>query len=194
MYRGKAVIQILCFLSLFGASTAHAQSITERTTVGLNKLVWLEKLRISKSGKFDSGISSSSGFGVTFEKSWASGEWGGGFGVMAASGRASAGGFNGSVVFADTGERPFALFGALPRGYYRLTEQVDLGALVPILYRRIDWTSKDKALTVDHRGPLATGATFEIRLRLSPDWEITQAIGALGEGETLWHLGLQFAL
>lgn len=194
MFRGKTVLRALILISLTWSSAAFAQDLVERTTLGLTKLVWLEKLTISKAGRFDSGISSSSGFGVTFEKSWASGKWGGGMGLLASSGRASAGGFNGTVTFTDTGERPYVIFGALPRGYYRLTDQVDLGALVPIFYRRIDWASKDKALTVDHRGPLAIGATFEIRLRLSADWEVTQAMGALGEGETLWHLGLNFAL
>lgn len=193
--RATSLLGLTLAMAMWGAgSPALAQSLTERSTVGLSKVVWLEKMRLSKAGKFDSGISSSSGFGVSIEKSWASEKWGGGMGLLIASGRASSGGFGGTVAFADTGDRPFALVGALPRGYYRVTEQIDLGMLLPIFYRRIDWTSKDKSLNVEPRGPLATAATFEIRLRLAPRWDVTQAIGALGEGETFWHLGLQFAL
>lgn len=193
MFRSRCFLSAVLLLSAFSPEIGRAQ-LKEQVSVGVSKLVWLEKIRISKAGKFDSGITSSSGFAVTLEKTWSSPGWGGGVGLIGGTGRSSAGGFEGTVAFADTGDRPLIILGALPRLQRSVGQHVQLGAMAPVLYRRVDWTSIDPNLDVEPRGSLLTGVSFEIRLTPSPKWEVVQSIGALGDGETFWKLGLGFVI
>lgn len=197
MFRGKFALlrMTIVFAILMGSITVVAQNSLDRTTLSLSRILWNERLKVFQSSNVDNGQATYIGNALSWDRTWATGRWGTGLSGMIAAGRTSAGDLSGTTAFADTGDRNFTLVGVTPRGFWRMTGQVQMGLSLPVIYRNADWKSENTAVTVQARRSLSTILGADLRVLLTPQWEFSQSLGILSsDAETWWQIGLHYRL
>lgn len=165
------------------------QNHLESQSFGLSSIQWNEPLVLRQAGKKETDVANYSGLALSYQKEFTYYHWGWNIGGFLATGRANGGG-NSTITYSQD-KQSFTMVALTPRGFYRLTGRVSIGASALIYYRHIDWPSNTAGLSVDAAKDFAVTALADINVRLSESFDFYQGLGPLDQG-TFWKIGLAY--
>ena len=164
-------------------------AVSRGKVITLGYASWVEKLNVDQGAVSDSAWANFSGtsLGIEFEKFTGRSALTTEFALL--SGQATGGG---TALFLNPITPRFSYWGlkAALKAQRRQTAQISFGFGADVLYRQVKW----KADAADMK--LTSGSDFnfaflgEMKIRLTPSWEIRQELGALAfNATTYWMLG-----
>ncbi|MFS4457664.1 hypothetical protein [Bdellovibrio sp. HCB2-146] len=161
----------------------------ENWNVGISLVQWSEELRLRQFGVTTNSIANLSGFIISVQKDYTYVRWGWSMGAHIGAGKAN----GGSPGFYEQNKIAFTMLGASARAFYRLSGRINFGTTLMIFNRVLEWpddtTTNVTAESGKNPNVMAMG---DLNLRLAKDWELYQGLGHVGEGGTLWRIGLNY--
>lgn len=168
---------------------APAPKSKAQKVITLGYASWVEKLGIDQAAVSDTAWATFSGttLGIEFEEFKGRNSITTEFALL--SGQATGGGTSQFITYVSPRMSYWGGKAAL-KTQYRQTAQIAFGAGLNVLYRQIKWQTDQ----VDMK--LASGSEFnfaflaEMKIRLTPSWELRQEIGAVAfNATTYWMVG-----
>ena len=154
---------------------------------------WLEEMKLRNATTQESAFAALSGTSLHLERRWAGERFGFAADLSILYGLATGG--SSSALGSSVRSSVFWGVRAVPRGEWYLSPQVAFATGPLMSYRNLDWDSRSAALTVESGSDFNVGALGQIRIRLSPRWEIRQEVGGyFDKARTLWALGVDYLL
>jgi hypothetical protein len=200
MYRFK----LLFLISFFAALVAHAQeempdvkasdksNLLNLTTVSVSYLSWTEFVDLDNGLVVDRSYANFYGVALAYEKENFDKRWGTSIEGSVLSGQANAGGTQTAITY-QTSYHNWYGASASYKLAYRLSPQITLAVGPAAIYRNIKWPVEGTNITVTSGAPLNVAAIFDLRIRMTRQWEIRQTIGTLAfKASTIWSLGLGY--
>ncbi|MNL72794.1 hypothetical protein D3C87_1981620 [compost metagenome] len=83
------------------------------------------------------------------------------------------------------------MLGASTRAFYRLSGRINFGTTLMIFNRILEWPDDTNVTAESGKNPNVL-AMADLNLRLAKDWELYQGLGHIGDGGTLWRIGLNY--
>lgn len=162
-------------------------SASKNFSVGLGYLQFNESISISEGSQQSKGVASYAGPVLLADYSNSRRPVVFGTSIYLASGKASAGQFDGVVSFDDAVKRGWWVGGINPYLHYRLTNDFSLGAGIFARVRTADWQPASQVLTVQTSPAYSFGPQIDFRIFLNEHFALNQSIAFLDlRSHTQW--------
>jgi hypothetical protein len=154
---------------------------------------WTERMTLDGSSSSDFAWASAAGVGIHYEQEtfWGRTGFNSELGIL--FGTASGGGSSNSFNYTSPKTSYYGLQYLL-KSQRRLTPQISFSLGPMLLYRSLSWkTDSNPGLKANSGADFNLGMVGELKIRLTPRWDLRQEIGALAfNATTFWLLGLGF--
>lgn len=175
-----------------GTTARASRRGQEYKTFTVSYTSWTEFVDLENNGVSDSTYANFFGAQLTYEKENYIGRYGTAKEASLLFGQANAGGRQNILTY-QTNYRSWYGAEASYRGAYRLSPQIVMSAGPFLLARYVTWPSEGTTITVNSGSALNLGALADVKLRLTPRWEIRQMIGTMFfKASTIWSLGFGY--
>lgn len=162
--------------------------------LGLSWVQWNEKINLQSGAVSDQDNANFKGLNFHFENKRTHSDGGWAVGAAFGSGLATGGGKSALVTY-QKGNQAWTSLGLHAKVFKKMSEQLALGVMVPVIYRQVKWENLPGGLPVDSGNDINLGLLFEIDFKLSKKFSFYQDIGPFSSsGGTLWRLGLAYQL
>ena len=198
MFRGSAIL-VLLLLSLHGFAQEAAvkeevvTSIT-KTALGGGYILWNEEIEAQDGSNSSKGNANYAGLTLHFDKSWTLNGWVWGGTVGLGAGKATADGFDNSVSYTDSAQRPWTLYFIDMYSLFSPQPNVMIGLGLLAYQRTAQWTS-DVNANLEVNELVKTGVSPELlfRYRLSKTATLLQTISPQDFNKNaIWRWSVQF--
>lgn len=195
-------IFLILLLSFVTTSTALAQEEGEESGgkpmksyavwgLSLSSLQWNETFKLQQGLTFAEDYANYSGMIVTLQREVNHPTWGWSIGLFAGSGHAVGGG-NAQTITYQKSKVPFSISGMSPRIFNRLSARINAGISLNAFINDITWPSTSADIVIDAGRKMNATALFDLNARVFRNWDFYSGIGPLGEGATLWKIGVNY--
>lgn len=162
---------------------------------GLSYLLWNESIVISQGTNSSKGFANYGGYTLGVERFWMKGRWLNGATIAYGLGKASSGGFDAPLTFADGIDRKWWSIQASVHRYYRLNTTFMIGFGLLLRHRSANWEPKESALTVDSGKATQFSPQLLMRWRLTPHFSFIQSFTHINlKTSTMWAWTAQYEL
>lgn len=164
-------------------------------SLGGSYMLWNEDLKISQSGADSKGFANYGGFGLSLEYSKLGRRWLQAGGIAFGFGKASSGGFDSGIAFADGVNRSWWSLQASAALYYRINTTYMVGPGILWRQRTVDWKPADSTITVTKDSQTKLAPQILLRWRISDSFTFIQAYTLLNiKNSTMWTWTAQIDL
>ncbi len=171
------------------------KKIIRSWSLGGSYMLWNEDLKISQSGADSKGFANYGGFGLSLEYSKLKRRWLQAGGVAFGFGKASSGGFDSGIAFADGVNRAWWSLQASAAIYYRINTTYMVGPGILWRQRTVDWKPSDSTITVTKDSQTKLAPQILLRWRISDSFTFIQAYTLLNiKNSTMWTWTAQMDL
>lgn len=193
---------LILFINFFITFNAFAQEDSEDKAekkfksyaiwgLALSSIQWNEPMMLQQGLTFADDSANYSGTILTLQREVNHSTWGWAVGIFAGSGHAVGGG-NAQAITYQKSKVPFSVYGISPRLFTRLSGRINAGISLNAFLKEITWPNESADLVVDSGRKMNATAIFDLNVRVFRNWDFYSGIGPLGEGGTLWKIGINY--
>jgi hypothetical protein len=163
--------------------------------VGANYMMWNEDIGISSGSSSADGFANYAGLGVNVQRNWLRDRSIWGLSFSYAFGKASSGGFNGNLTYADGINRAWSAFQLAGNYLYRSNTTFSAGPGILVRQRTADWTAEDSSLSISPAAGFQYAPQIWLRWQINREISFSQVFSALNfKSSYMWTWGAEYRL
>ena len=196
-----AILIGMFLLSAAGAGAQDSAATSTTTASSSNEfkkqwifsastMIWNEKLELQQGVDIFEDVANFGAVIFMINREFNSENWGVHIGLFTGMGKVNGGGNTPAIDYSE-GNVPLTLIGFTPRIYYNLSDRINIGASAFNFIKSMSWPEKTGVRVSSGRN-FNSALALDIHYKIFENWELNQGLGGVAEGNTLWHIGVNY--